>query len=516
MVTARLAPKTSESDDALPDVGREKRFAVSMSVLYRVRFVECNLHELPEPAPFLDRSRMSLVRELATLLCQHQGRSLSPTVDAAATNTLLNVVGTAIGASHHPAVDMVVAAARAERGSADPAAVAAVLGRTELLSPPWAALANGLAAHVDDFDDTHLATVIHPGAATLAALLATAQERRLDGRRALNAFALGVEAQLRVGIAMSPSHYDAGWHITGTCGVVGAAVTVALARGLDERAVGNAIAIATTLTLGHREPFGTMVKAFHPGQAAANGITAALLAEHGATAPDEAFEATTGYFAAMATDWSTTPVLDRFGERWHLLDNTFKPYPCGIVSHPGIDAAVALHARLADQLDRVETVELICNPLVPELTGNLTPTTGLEARFSTAHGVAAGLVFGRAGIPQYDDAVVVDPAVSRVRAAVRLAPDGDCPRDSAVLHVTTDDGTTLTETVEHARGSLARPLTDAELHDKFDALVEPVLPGRAGVIRSAVAALATADSIAALIAAATPDADDPSAEEAAS
>lgn len=315
---------------------------------------------------------------------------------------------------------------------------------------------------------------------------------------------------------MSPSHYDAGWHITGTCGVVGAAVTVALARGLDERAVGNAIAIATTLTLGHREPFGTMVKAFHPGQAAANGITAALLAEHGATAPDEAFEATTGYFAAMATDWSTTPVLDRFGERWHLLDNTFKPYPCGIVSHPGIDAAVALHARLADQLDRVETVELICNPLVPELTGNLTPTTGLEARFSTAHGVAAGLVFGRAGIPQYDDAVVVDPAVSRVRAAVRLAPDGDCPRDSAVLHVTTDDGTTLTETVEHARGSLARPLTDAELHDKFDALVEPVLPGRAGVIRSAVAALATADSIAALIAAATPDADDPSAEEAAS
>src|ERR1700730_6370166 len=222
---------------------------------------------------------------------------LPPAIAHAAKRPLVHVLGLATRAAHPPGVDAIVGTARLLGGPPS----APVLGRSERADAHFAALAAGFAAHVDDFDDPHLATVIHPGAACMAVLVALAEETAPSGRAALAAFALGCEAQLRVGVAISPEHYDRGWHITGTCGVVGAAVTAALLLGLDDSGLARAVRLSTTMTLGHREAFGTMAKAFHPGKAAANGILAARLAAQGADAPAEVFGDPRGFAAALST-----------------------------------------------------------------------------------------------------------------------------------------------------------------------------------------------------------------------
>jgi len=418
-----------------------------------------------------------------------------------AKRALANVLGLAIGAAHHPGVDAIVATARALGGP--PAAP--ILGRGERADAHFAALAAGFAAHVDDFDDTHLATVIHPGAACMAVLVALAEETMPSGAFALTAFALGCEAQLRVGVAISPEHYDRGWHITGTCGVAGAAVTAALLLGFDDAALARAVRLALTMPLGHRDAFGTMAKAFHPGKAAANGILAARLAAQGADAPAGVIEHPRGFAAALSTRFDPAQMLDALGERWELAANTYKPYPCGIVAHPSIDAALALRERV--QPDAIAELRAHCHPLVPELMGNPDPQDGLEARFSAIHGIAAALCDGRVGLPQYEPERVRRADVRAFRAKTTLVPTADIAREAARLEARLHDGTNVEEQVAHARGSTARPLTDAELFAKVRLLVEPAFGERAGHrLVDAVLAIDEAESLDAVIASAVPEA----------
>ena len=400
-------------------------------------------------------------------------------VAAEAKRSLINVVGTSVGASAHPGVDAILATAR-ELGVAE---LAGVPGRTERVDVHFSALATGFAGHLDDFDDTHLATVIHPAASILAVLTALYEETSPSGEHALKAFALGCEAQLRVGVSISPEHYDRGWHITGTCGVIGCAVTAALLLGADAATLARAVSIAASMFVGQREAFGTMTKPFHPGKAAANGIAAARLALQGAAqldVADDIFEASGGYSHSLSTKVDFSLMNDEMGERWELLFNTYKPYPCGIVAHPAIDAGLALSTQIAqvtsaDAVDVVEAITVRCHPLVPELMGNPQPKDGLQARFSAIHGVAAALCDRRVGIAQYEDTRVVQADVRAIRARTTLQPDATVNRDEVFIQAQLKDGTTLAHHVEHARGSLARPLTDDELTEKVRLLVDPIL-----------------------------------------
>jgi 2-methylcitrate dehydratase PrpD len=440
-----------------------------------------------------------ITRDLATAIAAFALSDLPDAVLHEAKRSLFNVLAVAIGASMHPGVDAILRVSRETGGTP----VAPIVGRSVLANAHFAALANGFAAHVDDYDDTHLATVIHPAAAIAATLLALAPAAQPTGEAAMRAFVLGCEIQLRLGVAISPEHYDDGWHITGTCGTIGAAVAAAALLGLDARATARAIGIAASSTVGQREAFGRMTKAYHAGKAAASGIRAAALAKRGFTAPEDALEAPGGFADALATTHRITSLDLDLHAGFELAKNTYKPYPCGIVAHPSIDAAVALAARIGSP-GSVAAVVVHCNPLVPELMGNLTPADGLQARFSAVHGVTMGLRDGTVGLAQYDDAIVVADDVAALRARVKLEPDEAMPRASARVSVRLNDGTVVEETVTHARGSLERPLTDAELNAKALALVEPVLPGRIGALRSAVSELTKAPDVAALIAAVTP------------
>jgi 2-methylcitrate dehydratase PrpD len=422
---------------------------------------------------------------------------LPPAIAHEAKRALANVLGLAIGAAHHPGVDAIVETARVLGG----APAAPILGRGERVDAHYAALAAGFAAHVDDFDDTHLATVIHPGAACMAVLVGLAEESAASGTTALIAFALGCEAQLRLGVAISPEHYDRGWHITGTCGVVGAAVTAALLLGFDDATLARAVRLSMTMPLGHREAFGTMAKAFHPGKAAANGILAARLAAQNADAPADVLENPRGFAAALSTRFDAAQMLDDLGTRWELASNTYKPYPCGIVAHPSIDAALALRGRV--DVDAIEALRAYCHSLVPELMGNPDPQDGLEARFSAIHGIAVALCDGTAGLPQYDSERVRRPDVRAVRAKTTLIPSPDVARDAVRLEARLSDGTLVEEKVEHARGSMARPLTDVELFEKIRLLIDRLLgEGVAQRLARAVLAIDRAGSLDAVIASA--------------
>lgn len=423
--------------------------------------------------------------ELAELITTHAAEPLPAPVREAARRTLYNVLATSIGASGEPAVTVAVSALR-ELGGApgDGGGAAPVLGRAERLAAGDAALVTGIAAHLDDYDDTHLGTVIHPGAVGLAALVGLSGEfGAADADRVLSAYAWGVEAQLRLGVAVSPEHYDAGWHITGTVGAVGAAVTSALLLRLSPARLAVALEWAVESAVGQREGFGSMTKPFHPGAAAAAGLRAARDAAAGLPGPGDSLTGPDGFVARLAAGKFDAPaLLGAPGQRWELMANTFKPYPCGIVSHPAIEAAEALAARVHDHggADAVTAISLDCHPLVPELTGNQQPVDGLQARFSTAHGIVAGLLAPPVDLSGYRTELVGSQPARRLRALVRFRARADCPRDSAGLEVTMADGTVPRHRVEHARGSLARPLTEAELAAKALRLIDPVLgPGAA-------------------------------------
>ena len=270
---------------------------------------------------------------------------LSPPTERAARRSLLNVLGTAVSASGSAAIGVLLAVADESGRAGD----VSVPGLARTLDPYWGALVIGTAAHLDDFDDTHLATVIHPGASALATVLSLVPETAPTGAAFLGAFAAGCEAQLRIGCAISPAHYDHGWHITGTCGVFGAAVAAAALLGLDAEATARALSLAATMTAGHREAFGTMTKPLHAGKAAANGVLAARLAAAGLGGPADPLGAG-GVLEVLAAsvDREALGLGWPEGHQWELELNTIKTYPCGVVAHPAMDAAIIAHARLAE------------------------------------------------------------------------------------------------------------------------------------------------------------------------
>jgi 2-methylcitrate dehydratase PrpD len=258
------------------------------------------------------------------------------------------------------------------------------------------------------------------------------------------------------------------------------------------------MSIAASMFVGQREAFGTMTKPFHPGKAAANGIAAARLARQGQRAAPDVFEAQGGYSHSLSTKVDFELMTGELGGRWELLFNTYKPYPCGIVAHPAIDAGLVLASKI-DDAGAIEAITVRCHPLVPELMGNPQPKDGLQARFSAIHGVAAALCDRQVGLAQYEDARVVRADVRALRALTKLAPDPSVNRDEVFIEARLTGGAVVGAHVEHARGSLARPLTDDELIEKVRLLVDPLLGnGTALRLAAAVAGLDAAANLDAL------------------
>ncbi len=421
-----------------------------------------------------------VTRQLAEWVVGSKFDAIPASVRQSGVRSMLNWMGCAVGGSRHETVDRAIAALKPFSGPAQ----ASLMGRGEKFDALNAALLNGMSSHVFDFDDTHLKTIIHPAGPVASAILAMAEHRPVTGAELLHAFIIGVEVECRIGNAVYPAHYDIGWHITGTAGVFGAAAAVGKMIGLDTQKMIWALGIAGTQSSGFREMFGTMCKSFHPGAAARNGMAAALLAEQGFTSSNRVLEAPRGFAHVMSVSRNFDEITRGLGEVWETALNSYKPFACGIVIHPSIDGCIQLRNEHGLKAEEIARVDLRVDPLVLELTGKKTPQTGLEGKFSVYHSCAAAIIHGAAGEREYGDDIVRDPRVIALRDKVDAVAQDDIAEDEAHIRVTLNDGRVFNKHVEHAIGSLERPMDDKALIAKFDGLARDVLPAaRADALR---------------------------------
>jgi 2-methylcitrate dehydratase PrpD len=340
-----------------------------------------------------------------------------------------------------------------------------VIGRAERLDALSAAFVNAACANVHDFCDTHTPTVIHPTAPVAAALLACAELRGASGPDLLLALILGNEVQARIGLAMSPSHYVRGWHITSTCGVFGAVAGSGRLAALDERRMVWALGSAATQSAGLCECLGTAAKSVSVGNAARNGLWSALLAGQGFDGPPEPLAGVQGFYHALAETPDLSFITDGWGERWEIMATSYKPYPCGFVIHPVLDCV--LDWRRDHPTADVTGVVVRGHPLLSVRTDRPDISTGRQSQVSVQHAVAAALATGKAGLDQFTDACVRDPKVAALRGKVEVQRDDGFSTIAAAVEITTADGKVHQLAQAAARGSDVNPLSDHDLEGKL-------------------------------------------------
>jgi 2-methylcitrate dehydratase PrpD len=415
---------------------------------------------------------MSETATLASWIVSNRIETVPEDVRHEARRAIVNYVGCALGGSHDEAVDIAIEALAPYSGPP----TASILGRAERLDPLHASLMNGISSHVYDFDDTTPKNYMHPTSPVASALFAYASANPISGRDFMQAFITGFEAEMRIGNAVYPAHYDVGWHITGTAGVFGAAVAIGKLLGLSRQQTIWNIGLAATQAAGIREMFGSMAKSFHPGRAAQNGYSAALLARAGFTAGEHGLEGARGFAAVQAAAYDLSKITAGLDVDYELRSNTYKPFPCGIVNHPTIDGAIQIHHEHHPAPESIVAVRLRVAPLVLDLCNQTNITKGLQGKFSVYHGAAVGLVRGKAGIQEYTDAAVNDPAVKRVRERATAVGDSSITEDQAHIEVELTSGEKLKCFVEKSLGNIHRPLTDAQLEAKFLDQAVPAIP----------------------------------------
>jgi 2-methylcitrate dehydratase PrpD len=375
--------------------------------------------------------------------------------------SLLNFIGCALGVAHSPPIEMALRVLLPLSG----ADRVTLIGRKERLDPLGAAFLNAIGGNLLDYDDTHLRTVINPTAPVAPVAFALGEQRKLPGQAVLHAFILGAEIECRIGNAVSPGHYARGWHITSTCGVFGAAAATARLLGLNAEQTGHALGIAASQSAGIVENLPSAAKNVSVGNAARNGLFAALLAEQGYTAAPAAIEGPLGWARAMGDTPAVDEIVDGLGERWELLNNTYKPYPCGIVMHAVIDACLALRKDQALDPQAIAEITISGDQLLLD-RGDRPVANERDARVSIHHCAAVSFLFGAAGVKEFSDEAVHDPAAVRLRALTKVRLRAHSPRGAATATVSMTDGRVFDRTIEHPKGSLEQPLSDREIEAK--------------------------------------------------
>jgi 2-methylcitrate dehydratase PrpD len=399
---------------------------------------------------------------------------LPPRVVRASKDLILDHLGVAIGGIDHEASLIGLDLVR-ELGGAPQATV---VGHGDRTSAASAALVNGISSHVLDFDDTHIPTILHPSGPILAAALAVGELFGASGRDLIRAHAVAVELSARASIAIYPEHYDAGWHMSGTTGTLAAGAAAGLLADLAPARLVAALGMAATQASGQREQFGAMTKSLHVGKAASNGVLAALLAARGFTAAPDSLQGRRGMFAVMSSGSRAEALTAGLGTDWEIFRVGIKPYSCGVVAHPPIDAVRRLATERGLVPDEIESVRLRVNPLVVELTGKKEPRTGLEGKFSVVFCAAIAMIDGAAGPRQFTDEAVARRDVIALRDRIHPEPDDSVSHSQAAAIARLRDGREVTVEVEAASGTPENPLTADELRAKFRDLVVPVLGGR--------------------------------------
>ena len=364
---------------------------------------------------------------------------------------------------------------------------AAVLGSDKKVPARFAALVNGIAIHVDDFDYTQLAAakdrvyglLVHPTVCVLPAALATAEVENKGGKDLLVAYQVGVEVECKIAESISPRHYEDGFHSTGTCGVFGGTSACARLKGLDVVHTARAFAIAASQAAGLRENFGTMMKPFQAGHATESGVVAADLAALGWTGAEQILEAQRGFFCAYGGTYDPSVIMERLGNPWTFQNPgvSIKPFPSGSLTHPGMTELLRLIRANSIRAADVAQVEVGTNHNMLNTLIHHRPTTGLQAKFSMEFCTAILLVDGKADQTKFTDAVVNRPDIQEMIARVRFYTDDEAEKAgydkmTTILKIRLKDGRIITGRADFGKGSPSNPMTYDEVAEKFRGCAE--------------------------------------------
>lgn len=370
----------------------------------------------------------------------------------------------------------------------------------EPASPLTAAFYNGALGNVLEMDDVDRRAILHPGPSVIPAALAASQAAGADSRSFLDAVVRGYEAVIRIGRAVGPGHY-AYWHNTGTCGPFGAAAAAASAFGLDLDATAHALGLAGTQASGfwqtRHEPH-SMAKQLHTARAAHSGLSAAMLARSGFKGPLQVLEGPQGFFAAACPGADPRDVLAHADERWAIFEVSFKPWPACRHAHAAIDAALDARERLNGRFDAIQAIDIATYGDAVKFCDEPSPNTGLEAKFSLQHSVAAALVHGPLQLSHFEPVAYRDPGLRALAEKTRVSvdprfEDAYPARYGAAVAITLTDGTLIEAQARDALGDPENPLSEDRLVDKARMLAAAGGRDRAAIQRLIEGTKALAD-----------------------
>src|SRR4029077_3914736 len=430
---------------------------------------------------------MGLTEEVASFVAKTRRRDIPAEVISLAKGFILDGLGVALAGSTDECSRIVQAHIRQMGARAE----CAVLG-TGLRAPAAkAALANGVAAHAMDYDDTQLSTskeavyglLTHPTTPVLAAALALAETEKISGEELLLVYIVGVEVECRIADAINPRHYQSGFHSTATMGGLGAAMAVGKILRLKEEQLIRTLGIAASMASGLRENFGTMTKPLHAGRAAENGVTAASLARDGFTAATNILEARRGFFNAMAGGYDERKISGRLGAPYFMKEPgiSIKPYPSGSLSHPAQDLILDLVRQHDLTTADIERIEVATNSNVPNALIYPMPKTALEGKFSIPFCMAIAVLERKAGIAQFVDRKVRERKGVELMKRVTLYVDEELEalgydQVRSRIRIKLRDGKIIEGRYDVARGHPQKPMSWAELGEKFRDCADLVLP----------------------------------------
>ena len=407
----------------------------------------------------------NITRTLARYVVQSKFAGFPEPVQAESRRAFVNWVGCALGGCRMPSLETSAGMFDAYSGPRE----ASVIGRGIRLDIFGAAFLNSMSNASRSYNDTHLRTVSHPTASVAAAILALAESRQVTGREFLEALVLGVEVQCRIGnvLATPPARSHFALSMIALVGGVGAAVAAAKLLNLDEQRTLYAIGLALAQSGGTRATHGSMGGRMLSGEAARAGLMSAKLAERGFTAPEEVIAGSKGFAMAFAEHADPAVAVANLGKEYEILKLAYKPYPCGIVIHPIIDACLDLVRAHDFVADDVENITIEAPQSAIDLTTRRNPADGNAAGTSLFHWAAATIIHRTAGLQQASNERVRSPDVIALSERVSAVAAPELASDAARATIRLRNGKALTHEVPHARGSASRPLTDDELSEKF-------------------------------------------------
>lgn len=395
---------------------------------------------------------------------------------------IMDTIGVSLAGAREDSTQAVYRVCRHSMGSG-PAIIFGQTGSADILT---AALVNGTASHALDFDDCSNTLGGHPSAPIVPAIWALAEARDSKCGDVLAAYISGVEVEAKIGRAVNFHHYEKGWHPTATLGTFGSAAACSRLLNLDVKKTSIALGLAASMAAGLKANFGTMAKPFHVGQAARNGLLAALLAEEGMTANPGAMEDAHGFFEVFNGSGTYDPgvILKTWADPLDVIEPgiAFKRHPCCASTHPAIDALLVLREKHELTSESVKHIRSWTHPRRLNHTNRPDPKTGLDGKFSVQYVLARALLNGMVSLEHFSDAAVQSTEIREILQRITAEPHPEANWAStdhfyADVTVVTRDGQEYHHYVDRPVGrDRDHPMPEGALELKFEDCAARLLP----------------------------------------